>query len=115
MRWHPTMIKWCIYMHHLSSFAYDTLKNSGCLRLPSDRTLRDLHPRHFVKSWFTDAVDKQLVREAEIGKVEKWQKYIVLIYDEMDVREDLVYHKATGELVGLVDLGVISTTTLPSL
>ena len=62
-----------------------------------------LHPLHFVKSWFTDKVDKQLVREAEIGKVEKWQKYIVLIYDEMHVRENLVYHKATGELVRFVE------------
>ena len=23
--WHPLMIKWCIYLHHLSSKAYETL------------------------------------------------------------------------------------------
>ena len=62
-----------------------------------------LRPLHFVKSWFTNLVGKQLVREAEIGKVEKWQKYIVLIYDEMHVRENLVYHKATGELVRFLE------------
>lgn len=37
----PTMIKWCIYLHHLSSSTYNTLRNSRCLRPPSDRTLRD--------------------------------------------------------------------------
>ena len=102
------MIKWCIYLRHLSSSAYDTLRNSGCLRLPSDRTLRDYTHCISSKVGFTDAVDEQLVREAEIGKVAEWQKYVVLIFDEMHVREDLVYHKATGEMVGFVDLGDIN-------
>ena len=53
-------------------------------------------------------VDEQLVREVEIGKVAEWQKYVVLIYDEMYVRENLVYHKATDEVVGFVDLGDIN-------
>ena len=37
MRWDPLMIKWCIYLHHLSS----TLRQTGVLHLPSQRTLRD--------------------------------------------------------------------------
>ena len=35
------MIKWCIYLCHLSSKAYDTLRQSGVVYLPSRRTLRD--------------------------------------------------------------------------
>ena len=37
-----------------------------------------LHPLHFIKAGFTDVVDEQLVREAEIGKVAEWQKYVVI-------------------------------------
>ena len=38
MKWHPLMIKWCLYLHHLSGSAYDLLRGSACL---STRTLRD--------------------------------------------------------------------------
>ena len=38
-RWHPMIIKWCIYLRHQSSKAYDTLRHT--LALPSQRTLRD--------------------------------------------------------------------------
>ena len=41
MRWHPLMIKWCLYLRHLSGGAYDMLRESGCVTLPSQRTLRD--------------------------------------------------------------------------
>ena len=41
MRWHPAMIRWCLYLHHRSSGAYSTLRNSGVIVLPSERTLRD--------------------------------------------------------------------------
>lgn len=41
MRWHPLFIKWCIYLRHQSSKAYETLRDSGCISLPSQRTLRD--------------------------------------------------------------------------
>ena len=35
MRWHPLMIWWCIYLRHLSSSAYETLRSSGVIKLPS--------------------------------------------------------------------------------
>ena len=36
MRWHPAMIRWCLYLHHRSSGAYSTLCNSGVITLPSE-------------------------------------------------------------------------------
>ena len=36
MRWHPTMIQWCLYLHHQSSGAYSTLHNSGVIELPTE-------------------------------------------------------------------------------
>lgn len=29
IRWHPIIVKWCLYLHHKSSGAYETLRNSG--------------------------------------------------------------------------------------
>lgn len=40
-RWHPLMIKWCISLRHQSSRAYEMIRQSGCIHLPSQRTLRD--------------------------------------------------------------------------
>ena len=35
MRWHPLIIKWCLYLRHLSGKAYELLRSSGCIKLPS--------------------------------------------------------------------------------
>ena len=41
-----------------------------------------------------------------VQKAEEWKsQYIVLVFDEMKVKEDLVYSKHTGQLVGYVNLG----------
>ena len=44
----------------------------------------------------------------EVAEVEEWQKNVVLILDEMHIREDLVYDKHTGALVGFANLGNIN-------
>ena len=56
MRWHPLMIKWCLYLKSLSTAAYETLRD--VIRLPSTRTLLDYthwmtaQPGSFIgKSW----------------------------------------------------------------
>ena len=39
---------------------------------------------------------------------EDWQKCVVLILDEMHIKEDLVYDKHSGELIGFTNLGSIN-------
>ena len=39
--WHPLMLKWCIYLRHQSQSAYETIRQSKCVILPSQRTLCD--------------------------------------------------------------------------
>ena len=41
MRWHPSMIRWCLFLRHKSSGTYEALRESGVLKLPAQRTLRD--------------------------------------------------------------------------
>ena len=55
-----------------------------------------------------DEADKQLMRVADVAQVEDWQKYVILM-DEMHIREDLVYDKHTGALLGFTDLGDINS------
>ena len=67
------MIKWTLYLCHLSGKAYDTIRDTGCIALPSQRTLRYTH---FIKSstGFSADVDKYLMEVAKIGpcKVNTW-------------------------------------------
>lgn len=102
IRWHPLVVKWCLYLHHKSSGAYETLRNSGLIRLPSGRTLRDY--RHFapVSTGLSSAVDQQLRDLAQ--KTSPLAKYTVILIDEMYVKEGLVFDKSTGAITGYVDL-----------
>ena len=43
VRWHPLIIKWCLYMRHRSSGTYETLRSSGLLRLPSQQLCVTTH------------------------------------------------------------------------
>ena len=103
MRWHPQIIKWCLYMHYRSSGAYETLRQSGILRLPSGRTLRDY--RHFAPAvmGFSADYDKQLLDLSK--KTSGDSKHIAILIDEMYVKEGLVFNKHNGSLMGFVDLG----------
>ena len=108
-RWHPLFIKFCLYLRHKSSGAYELLRNSGCLQLPSQRTLRDY--THHIKSsaGFNEQVDLQLIKTANVEKLSEHEKLVGLILDEMHVKEDLVYDKWTGELIGFMNLDEISS------
>lgn len=108
MKWHPLMIKWCLYLRYKSSGAYEALKESACLKLPSQRLLRDY--THVIKAvnGFSLEGDEQLVRVAELPTLKEWQKCVALVIDEMFIREDLVYDKNNDELIGFTDLGNVN-------
>ena len=96
MRWHPLMIKWCFYLRHLSSSSYEALRKSGCFSLPSERTLRDYTHYAKAEAGFSTAVDEQLIKASEVVTSPSWKKYVVVLMDEMHIREDL-YNKFSGE------------------
>lgn len=114
MRWDPLMIKWCLYLQYKSSGAYELLRDSGCISLPSQRTLRDYS--HYVNATvgFSDEVDAQLARAAKLnsGSCEEFEKCVIMLMDEMHVKDELVYDKHTGSLIGFVNLGDINAHLL---
>ena len=96
MRWEPMMIRWCLYLRHLSSSAYETLRSSGAIKLPSQRTLRDY--THFTNATtgFCSEVDRQIMDLAKIETCPEREKCVILLMDEMHIKENLVYNKHTG-------------------
>ena len=105
IRWHPAIIKWCLYLYHQSSGAYSTFRKSSVIALPSDRTLRDY--RHFASSTpgFSRDVDLQLLDVVKVQEPADLANYVSVIIDEMYIKEDLVFDKHTGSLTGFTDLG----------
>ena len=58
---------------------------------------------------FSASVDQQLMHAAEVSKCLEFKKNMVLVIDEMHIREDLVYDKNSGALIGFANLGEINT------
>lgn len=105
MRWHPAMVRWCLNLKLLSSSTYYALRTSGFMQLPCERTLRDY--THFIKSksGFQMEVEDQLLVESDMENIPEWKKFIVILMDEMKIKENLVYDKHSAEVIGFVDLG----------
>ena len=97
MRWDPIMVRWCLYLRHLSSSAYETLRDTGTIRLPSQRTLRDYTHHTKATVGFLKEVDKQLQVAANMSSCPEREKCVIIIMDEMHLREDLAYDKHTGK------------------
>lgn len=71
MRWHPMIIRWCLYIRSKSAKAYNSVRDTGFIKLPSARTLFDYS--HFTKSalGFQPDVVKVLNEEAaKLGMLE---------------------------------------------
>ena len=96
MRWHPLMIRWCLSLRHHSSSAYEILQESGCLTLPTQRTLRDYTYYTKATTEFSTEVDKILKETVKVSNCSTRGKYVLLMLDEMHTREDLVYDKHSG-------------------
>ncbi len=111
IRWHPTIIKWCLNLNMISSKAYKTISESGALQLPTIRTLQDYTHYIKVKSGFQPEVLEQMVNQAKSKGIfdgEEYKTYVVLLLDEMKIKRDLVFDKHTGELIGFTNLGDIN-------
>lgn len=84
------------------------LYQSGCIRLPSQRTLRDY--TYYVKACtgFSSEVDDMLRKAADIDSCPERDKCVNLLLDEMHIRQDLVFDKHTGQMIGFTNLGDIN-------
>ena len=96
MRLHPMIIKFCLSLASKSKSAYEELRNSNILKLPSTRTLTDYKNLIKPKGGFrSEILDNLKSITSEYFDVEK---YVVLLFDEMKIRSNLVFNKHTEEL-----------------
>ena len=108
MKWHPLMIRWCLYLRHISSKAYEAIHRSGLLALPTQRTLKDYTYFTSTIIGFSADVDRQLMSAAKLSSCADYEKCVILVIDEVYIKEDLVFDKRNGNLLGFVSLGGIN-------
>lgn len=110
VRYHPSIIKYCLSLHAKSASAYKDLRHdpktgTGILVLPSERRLR--HYKNYIRP--QRGFNSEIIDELK-GKIANFtddEKYICILLDEMKIQENLVFDKHSGELIGYVDLGDI--------
>jgi len=104
IRWHPMMIRLALHFAMVSPSAYENVRDSGFLVLPSKRTLYDYSHAVEAREGVQEEILKDVRHDVETKCETEDEKYFALITDEMDIRSNLVYHSKTGELVGYTKL-----------
>ena len=88
-----------------SSGAYEMLYQSGCIQLPSQRTLRDYTYYIKTSAGFSHDVDEMLMKAANVDKCAERNKYVILLFDEMHIRQDIVFDRHSRQIIGFANLG----------
>lgn len=109
-RWHPMLIRWCLHLRMLSPAAYDSLR--GILRLPCGRTLQDYTRWVKADCGVQSEVSEHLMNEAKLNSLEEWQKCVAIIFDEMKIKEGIIYNKHECRIVGFVNFGCTNNELL---
>lgn len=103
LKYHPDLIRFSLSIYSKSPSAYEELRSSGILTLPSQRTLRDY--RNAIKpmaGFNPDVIEELLIL---VKDFKAYQRYVVISFDEVKIQSNLVYDKSSEELIGFVDLG----------
>lgn len=102
VRWHPTMIRLALALHLTSPAAYELLRDTGMVKLPTSRTLFDYSHARPVE----DGIDKVVLDSIadRVIKFPKHRRYHILMADEMHISQNLVFQKSTGRLIGYTKL-----------
>ena len=91
-------------MFSKSHAAYDDLRESGFLNLPSGRLLSDYKNLSSpLSGWQTSTLDEMKLK-FEKAKIGKRGQLGGLFFDEVKIKEGLVFNPSTFELVGFTDL-----------
>ena len=102
-QYHPMIIRFCLSLIAKSPAAYEELRDSNILVLPSKRTLLDYKNAIRPKVGFNPEVIEELKKTTE--NLTGHQRYVTLAFDEMKIKENLVFDQHHDQLIGFVDLG----------
>ena len=104
MRWHPHIIKWRLRMYSKCHAAYEDLRDSGFLKLPSGRLLSDYKNFSSPSSGWHTSTLWEMKEKFDKTKIGKRGQLGALLFDEVKIKEGLVFDPSTFKLVGFVDL-----------
>ena len=78
------------------------------MNLPSTRTLRDY--THVIESTtgFQADVTAQLMKETKFDTLKPFQRHVALVFDEVCIKNSLVFDKHGLKIIGFVDVGNIN-------
>ena len=57
---------------------------------------------------FNTDIIKRLAEDPSISSLKDYQKNVSLIFDEMQIKADVVYRRSTGKLIGFTAMGDIN-------
>lgn len=61
---------------------------------------------------FSPEVDRQLLRGAKLDSIPPYQRKVCLVFDEVKIKEVLVYNKHSSDIIGFTNLGKVNTLGL---
>lgn len=102
-RWHPHFIRFSLSLYSKSPSVYRELRDSGTLQLPSARTLHSYRNSFQPGAgYLPDNIASLISRTKSFTDLERW---VVVMFDEMKIKCNLVFDKHSEKLIGFVDLG----------
>lgn len=101
VRYHPMIIP-CLSLAAKSPACYDEYCKSKILKLPCQIMLRDYRNSICTNTAFQEVIEEWKDQAHSYFDV---QRYVVLLFDEMEVMSNLVFNKVTRKLIGYINLG----------
>ena len=105
------IIRYYLALQAKSAAAYNEIRfdektRTGFVVLPSQRRLRDYKNYIHPKQGFNHEIINEL--KNKIKDFSDIERFMVILFDEMKIQENLVWSKHTGDLIGFVDLGDVN-------
>lgn len=82
------------------------------MSLPSSRTLRDYTHVMASGTGFQADVTEQLLKEVKYDTIEDFQKHVAVVFDEVRIKDRLVFDKHGLKVIGFIDVGDVNNELL---
>ncbi len=108
IRWHPSIIRFCIALFNKSSAAYDMLRKSPFIKLPHQSTLRQYMNFTNPQTGVNPDVLEFVANDWSFDELPDYKRNVTLIFDEVKIKAGLAYSKSSGKIIGYTDLGPVT-------